>query len=339
MVGLLADGGRAAGLGHVRRSLALAGALVPWAECRLLLRGDAAADALIQRAGVPCSRVGAPMESALEAVRVLGATVLVVDSYAFSARELEAARTRVRLLVAMDDTGSFPLPAHVVVNSALGFQPPRPDNGTLYLLGPRYALLASEFAGPPVRSRTRVGRVLLVLGAATRAPLMAVLARAARRALPEALLDVVVGPLGDDPEAVRQALVDVGGVTLHIVPESIHPLMLDADLAVTAGGVTLIELAATGTPTVGVCLAQNQQANLVGLAAARALRFAGFAEDPGLPGAVEGALAELAADAGRRQKLGERARQLVDGLGARRVAQAMRERLAEAPLIVRNGAC
>jgi spore coat polysaccharide biosynthesis predicted glycosyltransferase SpsG len=279
------------------------------------------------------------MDGVLTAVRTIGAAALVVDSYAVTARELERARTHVRLLVAMDDTASFPLPAHVVVNSALGVDPPWPDNGTLYLLGARYALLAPEFAEPPVRSHGQVRRILLVLGAATRAPLMAVLAGAARRALPTVSLDAVVGPLGDGPEVMRQALADVGGATLHIVPESIRPLMLDADLAVTAGGVTLCELAATGTPAVGVCLAQNQQTNLVGLDRAGALRFAGFAEDPGLPLAVEGALAELAADAARRRELSARARHLVDGLGARRVAQAMRERLAEAPLIVRNRTC
>jgi spore coat polysaccharide biosynthesis predicted glycosyltransferase SpsG len=157
--------------------------------------------------------------------------------------------------------------------------------------------------------------------------------------LPEVTLDVVVGPLGDDPEAVRQALADVGGATLHLVPEAIRPLMLDADLAVTAGGVTLLELAATGTPSVGICLAQNQAANLAGLAEAGALCFAGFVADPRLPEAVEGSLRELAAAPERRRQLGERARELVDGRGAFRVAEAMRERLAEASKMARQGAC
>lgn len=341
VIALYADGGPAAGLGHVRRSLALAAALAPWADCRLLLHGDAEVVAtLVQRAGLPCLPVSTERDSTLATVRTLGAAGLVVDSYSVSIPELEAALERVRLLAVVDDTGRFPVPGHLVVNSALGLDPPERRDGTRYLLGPRFALLAPEFAEPPVRSwREGVRRILLVLGGATSASLMAALARVVRRALPEATLDVIVGPAGDIPAAVTAALAGLGGVILHAVPESIRALMLDADLAVTAGGVTLLELAATATPSVGVSVVSNQQANLAGLARGGALLLAGGAGDPGLPDALEAALTSLTADAGRRRALGERARQLVDGRGAARVAEAMRERLAGVPLAASNGRC
>lgn len=335
---LRAEGGRGAGLGHFRRSLALAGALAPWAERWLLFHGDATTVALARRAGVPCLAVGSAMDDALGAVRSLRASVLVVDSYAVSPQELETACDLVRLLVVVDDMGRFPVPAHLVVNSALGLDPPR-GRGTSYLLGPRFALLGPEFADLPARSwRERVERVLLVLGGATPAPLAATLARAAYRALPHALVDIVVGPVGDDPDTVERALAASDRARLHIAPESLRPLMLGADVAMAAGGVTLLELAATGTPTVGICLAPNQRLNLAGLERDGALLFAGLAGDPALADAVEAALADLAVDARRRLALGARARQLVDGRGAARVAGAIRERLAEAGLAARSGA-
>jgi spore coat polysaccharide biosynthesis predicted glycosyltransferase SpsG len=341
VIALYADGGPAAGLGHVRRALALAAALAPWADCRLLLSGDAEVVAqLVQLAGVPCLPVSGERGSTLTAVRALGASGLVVDSYEVSTRELEAVLERVRLLVVMDDTGRFPVPGHLVVNPALGVVPPEGGERTRYLLGPRFAPLAREFAEPPGRSwRESVERILLVLGGATSASLMAALARVVRRALPEATLDVIVGPAGDVPAAVTAALAGLGGVILHAAPESIRALMLDADLAVTAGGVTLLELAATSTPSVGVSVVSNQQANLAGLARSGALLLAGGAGDPGLPDALEAALTSLTADAGRRRALGERARQLVDGRGAARVAEAMRELLAEVSLAARGGRC
>jgi len=341
VIALRADGGPSAGLGHVRRALALAAGLAPWADCRLLLHGDAPAVAtLVQRAGVPCLPVSGEPGGTLTAVRALKASGLVVDSYAVSVSELEALMECVRLLVVIDDSGRFPVPGHVVVNPAPGLDPPERREGARYLLGPRFALLAHEFAMPPVRSwRESVERVLLVLGGATRASLMAALALAVRRAVPAATLDVVVGPAGDTPAAVTAALERIGGVTLHAAPESIRPLMLDEDLAVSAGGVTLAELAAAATPTVGICLAPNQQPNLAGLARDGALLLGGVAEGPGFPEALEGALASLAADAGRRRALGERARQLVDGRGAARVASAMRQHLAETPLTAEIGRC
>ena len=258
----------------------------------------------------------------------MGADMLVVDSYAVSPRDLAAARPTVRLLVAVDDTGRFPLPAHVVVNSAPGVEPPGPRDGTCYLLGPRFALLARQFAESPIRPfREEVGRVLLVLGGSTPAVLVARLARATRRALPDAELDIVVGPLGDDTAAVTTALAGLSGFRLHRAPASLRRLMLEADVAVTAGGVTLLEVAAVGTPAVGICVAPNQEPNLSGFAREGACHLVGRSEDAGLPSAVEAALVGLAADNRRRRVMGERARQLVDGRGAERVAEAIRTKM------------
>jgi len=282
---------------------------------------------------------GAGLAGALAAARELAAAALVVDSYRVSARELAAARAAVRLTVRVDDAGRFPLPADVVVNPALGVRPPADPGATQYLLGPRYALLAGAFAAAPARSVVaRVGRVLVALGGATPAALMGRVARAVREALPGAALDAVAGPAGDAADAVRAALADLGDVTVHAAPASLRPLMLRADLAVSAGGVTALELAATATPAVGVCLAANQRRNLLGLADEGALVAAGDADDPGLPAAVRAAVAALAVDPERRRRLGARGRALVDGLGAARVADAMRARLA-APAAVGGAAC
>ncbi len=38
--------------------------------------------------------------------------------------------------------------------------------------------------------------------------------------------------------------------------------MLVSDIAISSGGQTLCELARIGTPTIGICCAQNQQQNL-----------------------------------------------------------------------------
>ena len=284
--------------------------------------------------------VGSGMASTLAVLRGVGAGALVVDSYAISPTDLKLAGTDVRLLVVVDDTGRFPLPAHVVVNSAPGLHPPESPDGTCYLLGPRFALLGRQFAEAPVRpAREEVRRVLLVLGGSTPAAVIAVLASATRRALQDAELDIVVGPLGDDPQAVMAALAGLSGFRLHRAPESLRRLMLEADVAVTAGGVTLLEAAAAAVPAVGVCVAPNQEPNLSGFAREGACAFAGRAEDSGLPSAVEAALVALAADSGRRRVMGERARQLVDGRGAERVAEAIRTRLVQIPVAAEMGPC
>jgi len=230
----------------------------------------------------------------------------------------------------LDDSGHYPLPADLVINAAPGVAAPAGENGARYLLGPRFALLRREFAGPVARDvRQRVGRLFLILGGATPSGLVAALARVARQALPAAVVDLVVGPAGDDPSLVVEKLADLDGVNVHAAPESVRPLMLGADLAITGGGFTLFELAATGTPALGVELAPNQRANLAGMVGAGTLVVAGKAEEAGLHEAVGRTLRTLALDVERRRAMSQRGLALVDGRGAVRVAEAIRARLAE----------
>jgi spore coat polysaccharide biosynthesis predicted glycosyltransferase SpsG len=100
-----------------------------------------------------------------------------------------------------------------------------------------------------------------------------------------------------------------------------HALMLKADLAVTGGGQTTYELAATGTPAVAICIAENQRVSLKGLAEAGTLEFVGDAVDDDLELKLKSALTGLGGDPKRRQTMSERGQRLVDGRGAERVAQ------------------
>jgi spore coat polysaccharide biosynthesis predicted glycosyltransferase SpsG len=327
LVVLRAEGGAAVGLGHVRRCLALAHALAPHARTRFLLRGDDVTAAVVRRAGVEPLAVAPGIEATLAAAGAVGAAALVVDSYAIDPAALAAAPRGGAALGIVDDAGRFPLAVDVVVNSALGVAPPAVPGDTEYLLGPGFALLAPEFAAaPPARPGREVRRVLVTLGGVTRADVIQLVAGAVRRAIP-AELDVVVGPAGDAYERVRAALAGLPEVRYHRAPSGMRPLMIETDLAIAAGGVTVYELAAAGIPTVGIALAANQRPNLEGLAAAGAIVRAGDADDAGVASRVEAAVAALAADRDRRADLARRARSLVDGRGAARVAARLLARV------------
>lgn len=309
--------------------MALAQAAGEWAACHLLVDESMASPL---SGDIVMRSTPGTVEGAHEACRALGATALVVDSYQLSRHDLRALHRVGRPLVVVDDFGRWPVPGDLVVNTAAGLTSPR--DGDHYLLGPHYALLAPAFAETPCRpSRASVDRVLLALGSATPTSLMVLVARAARAAAPAASLDVVVGPMGDGGAVLRRAVAEVPGVHFHEGRVSLRALMLEADLAVTAGGVTLLELAATATPTVGVCVAHNQMANLVGLEAEEAVVFAGTHDDPRLAERLLAVLSMLVAGSEARTRLGRRARMLVDGQGARRVAERIRTRLPVDPRV------
>jgi spore coat polysaccharide biosynthesis predicted glycosyltransferase SpsG len=170
-----------------------------------------------------------------------------------------------------------------------------------------------------------VARVLVTLGGADPQSSTLAVVEAVQRALPEADLDVVVGPLfGPVPDLDRRAAADPRRLRLHRDLDDLSALMSTADLAVSGGGQTLYELAATGVPTLALCLADNQEPNIAALAGVSLIsagRLPEVAADRFRR--VEEGCRQLAADPALRERMSDSGRSLVDGQGAVRVADAI----------------
>ncbi len=325
----ITEGGPDVGLGHVSRCAALARAAVAdGARVSFLVNEDARAASVLR--GVPADVVSVPWpvnrEIALRTVQARLPDVVVVDSYAASPDFLASLR-RLAPVVAVDDLAGRPLPVDVVVNGGAGAEKlsyeRAPD--TVFLLGPRYALLDARYAEAPHRAATdHVGRVLICLGGGRHVEVILAALGAVDRALTDCVVDVAVGPfVVGAPDLDAAARTARHRVRIRHARFGLRALMLTADVAISGAGVTLHELAATATPTVAVCMADNQRPNFVAFEEAGAALAGGVAGDAALGAAIESVLGRLAADGALRASLGARGRELVDGQGAMRVARAI----------------
>jgi spore coat polysaccharide biosynthesis predicted glycosyltransferase SpsG len=253
---------------------------------------------------------------------------LVIDSYDVTSAAL--GRATVPVAVMVDHVPSEAMPVRLLINSAVDADaeawPTSP--GTRLLLGPRYVLLRDAFAHMPRRPVAgEVAHVLVTTGGADSDGCSAALVRAVRAALPHAQVDVIVGPYftAASIAALEQCAEGDAAVAIRRNVNDVSSLMGAADLTVSGGGQSTYELAATGTPTVGVLLAANQAANLRGLSRHGALVWAADRADADLEQKVAAAVATLASSVEARTAMSEAARAVVDGLGARRVAAAILE--------------
>ncbi len=266
------------------------------------------------------------LQQTFELAGAWGADALVVDSYEAPADCLNVAG--VRVVAVIDDLGDRSLPVTIVVNGAanasdLSYRV-RPD--TTLCLGAEYALLRAEFAREPEREvPPRIRRALVTVGGADQARLTPSLIDWAREGLDGATLDVLVGPfwVPEARAAAERAAGKSRDVVLHQDPEGIRQLMLSCDVAVSGGGQTVYELAATASAVVAIQLFDNQAGNLRALSEHGALLWPGNVSDADLGAKVVLALKSLDANPTRRGTLGTRARSLVDGRGASRVAQVL----------------
>ena len=293
----------AVGLGHYRRCATLAQEI----------RGRVVFALAADDAGFALARADGHEVVDAAALSLDGVRALIVDDYELSADEIAALHARVPNTLVLADRTERVLDVDAVLdaNPAVAGYYEVPAHALL-LLGARYALLRREFRDLPARHcEDRIDRVLITLGGSNPGGRTGPIAEKLLGALPSATVEVVAGPLfqGDLPEDPR--------LVVHRSPRDMVELMVRADLAIAAGGQTTYELAACGVPTVAVCVADNQRANLDALA--HVLRVA---TDETLVDEV----VALAADRAERQTRATAGQTLFDGRGAERAWRELSER-------------
>jgi UDP-2,4-diacetamido-2,4,6-trideoxy-beta-L-altropyranose hydrolase len=303
------DAGPEVGLGHLQRCLSLA----------LALREQGCESSFVLPAGE--DRVRA---AGLE-VGEGPADVVVVDSYRVGPADLVADVP----VVFVDDRAAFEFPCDVVLNGGAHARelPYRGAPHTRFLLGPEYALLRPEFWPPDQAPATgSVERVLLLTGGSDPLGLGPQLLTALEPLPGEIAFTVVVGPLAENRAEVEAAArASAHPVDVVVGPAEVLELMRSADLAVSTAGQTLYELAAAGTPSVAVQIADNQEGNLRALAAAGVIRAAGHAGEGSLSDSVLENCVQLVESHEARSGMAAAGRCLVDGRGALRAAAAIVE--------------
>ncbi|HEX9695521.1 MAG TPA: hypothetical protein VGB64_04315 [Actinomycetota bacterium] len=324
------DGGAGIGLGHLQRCVSLATALQrAGALCFFLVHGDEAAAARVAGAGFACRLLaadeGSGVRSTIETAREWECDGAVVDSYLTGAPLLSSLRDSGLFVAAIADLAADAFDAHLVVGfgphaHAAGYRSARGD--TRFLLGPRYTILRPEYwAVPLMPLRERVRTLLVTTGGADPQGVMPSWIVAVDAIDAPFDITAIVGPFFTDPDAVHDAAASTHR-TVRVVdsPKVTRPMQAMADIAVSAAGQTIYELAALGVPTVAAEIAPNQRPQLDAFAALGAMIDAGATADPATTQRITGAVARLIGDVGERRALSETARGAVDRRGAMTVA-------------------
>jgi spore coat polysaccharide biosynthesis predicted glycosyltransferase SpsG/CMP-N-acetylneuraminic acid synthetase len=323
------DGSAAVGMGHVFRSLAIADALreSSRAEIAFLMSAEHAQGLLqVSREGYPVRVISdSRVEAAIEHIRDFAPTILINDLPTLEETYLRAlshlGATTVNLIDTLDDLETDEY-AQVIV-SVMNAERETPEG---FYGGPRYAILRSHFQGRSKEIRERPQKVLLTFGGSDPQGLTLKAAQALQDVDPTIEVVAVAGPAF----SLRREFEALQGASrrriplIHDAQGHIADLMLEADLVVCSGGMSVYEIAALGTP--GIVLGQNarEESRMRAFASHGTIEYLGLGTDVG-PETIRKAVAALLGDVGRRREMSERGRALVDGLGAARAAEVVLE--------------
>jgi len=329
---ILTEGGTRFGFGHIGRCAALYQAFASRNFTpRLVINGDGSVAAFTKglNSDVRCWFE----DGCLRGLLALNPGVVVIDSYIAPEAVYRTVSEAVRAAVFLDDYERIFYPLGFIVNPTAcpeQFSYPARE-GTVYLLGEGYMPLRSVFWDVPPRSVSeRVGHILLTLGGSDMKQATPLCYQAVKAEYPSARKTVVLGhgcsPAADffdqaDGQTEFVAALDAGQMKAR---------MMEADLAVSAGGQTLYELARSGVPALAVCVADNEVANIRGLKRKGVIEDCGRIDDPGVSARLREALRKYK-DKEPRQRLVAAGQSCVDGQGAFRIVDAVVNKRAMTP--------
>ena len=339
-----ADGNARIGAGHLMRCMTVAGELAKMEGNRdglLFLCADAQSAALASERGFRAEVLGSDyrkMEAELPLLEKFlrrcapgSRNVILVDSYYVTDAYLKGLRTFGRVAL-LDDLGERCYSVDCVINynacaDRKWYEKLYTGSETCLALGCEYAPVRVQFLNRDYRVREEVKRVLITTGGGDIDNIAGQILERIEDGDRE--YDLVTGQFNPHFKELKELERRHDNVRiLHNVSE-MGSLMEKCDLAITAGGSTIYELAAVGVPFLCFSYAKNQEAltEYIGQNGIAGFGGAYHKDRERTLEQLETLFRELVREPQKRREYQLRERKLIDGGGAHRLARLL-ERLS-----------
>ena len=342
MIGFRVDANETIASGHVMRCLSIARHLKD--NCIFITADDYARDLILGKGfevrtlGTDYSDMESELDILKELISRLHIDVMLVDSYKVTPAYLSCLKAFCKV-VYLDDIYAFPYDVDALVNYAAGARDAAykelygdvllPD---LYL-GPTYAPLRDEFSLFKSKDEGVVTDIFITSGATDKFDVVLNLVKQLVKLddFSNMKLHVISGVFNQNVDELKALTLQCFNVLVYENVSNMAEIMSKCQIAVSAGGSTLMELAAVGVPTIAYIVADNQESGVKALVDLGAVMYGGNASDADGDGCVEctqsivGCMQSLISDKALRDNLREKASSLVDGFGAKRIAEVLVE--------------
>jgi len=246
-------------------------------------------------------------------------TIAVIDSYLAPMDVYERIREKAKTGVYFDDTKRIAYPKGFIVNgqiNASDFDYPE-QPGRTYLLGTKYQPVRKEFKETSTRNiKESLESIMITFGGDDARSLTRFVLTLLNEKYPNLRKNVVIG------NSFVDKLEDISHEKIvfyrNADAETMKNIMLSSDLAISAAGQTLYELAVSGTPTIAIGVAENQKGNIEGWQQAGFIEFAGWWNEKALENKLFKIIAKMM-DRTKRSEKTANVQKIIDGMGSGRI--------------------
>lgn len=318
--------------GHVMRCLAIADAAKSLGEDVTFILADAQAAELLGKHGyrtIIMNTQWDDMDSELPVIKQLiekyEIKKILIDSYQVTENYLQNLFVMINISY-IDDLNSFLYPVNNIICYANYWEKfkytERYQNCRLFL-GTKYVPLRKEFCGCEKKEISpQVKRILLLSGGADKYGVLSQILK--RLNLDKYLqINVICGRFDTQYDLLKRQKAYVNNVKIYRAVSDIKRFMKEADLVISAGGTTLYELCAVGTPAISYSMADNQLDNVRKFHEDGIIDYAGDVRRDDVVGNIERYLQLYNSNQKLRREKSKKMQKLVDGKGAWRIAKIL----------------
>lgn len=328
------------GMGHAMRCLSIADALHSLGESITFITADNNGKTLLEERGykMVClqSAWDAPeqeLESLLNFIQTNPAKCILVDKYEVTEKYLKELKKIIKVAY-LDDLNRFIYPCDFLIAYANYYTKyeyeTHYEKNVKLLLGTRYVPLRKEYGDRKEKEICAIGNKVVFLSGGTDnyGVTLAFLNELRNQQVLENYdIRIICGAFHKDIEVIQNLARDYENIQVLIQVKDMWKHMEWADMAVSAGGTTLYELSACGTPFISYTIADNQLDNVQWFEKENHVYYAGDMR-VNLKENMKKLVCELnllKENQQQRINISESLRQLVDGKGSLRIAKILSE--------------
>lgn len=205
------------------------------------------------------------------------------------------------------------------------------NSGTKLLLGQDYSLVRKEFTEQEYSLKKEVGRILITTGGGDQYNFMTTFLQRIKDKGKYRTIEFlfISGACNANYYELEKEAEGVENVQIIQDAADMGLLMNDSDLAISAGGTTILELAVVGVPSIGIAVANDQVAGLSYMGQNGMIEYAGRILEEGFWDELFLKIDLLINDYEKRLKNSVESKRQIDGKGAYRIFIEITSQLIE----------
>ena len=263
MIGIRVDSNETIAMGHIMRCMSIAEQMK---DKPLFICSDVTSANIVRDREFECvclennyNEKEQEIDMLLDIIDSYSITVLIIDSYSITDYYLKALHKRVKLIY-IDDLNSFKYDVDMVLNYTYDTKNDIYNrwnySNVRFLIGSKYVPLRKQFEQEAITIKDDVKSIFLTTGGTDEFHIiLGLIEQLIKR---KYVIYIVLGKYYADKSALEECVSNMSNIKVYSNVSEIAEIMKKSDIAISAGGTTLAELASLGIPTICFSVADNQ---------------------------------------------------------------------------------